>query len=306
MIMPGRAEAALEAVLLPEGGLQRVQRVGAGGHALDGGDGAPSAWTASTVHDFTAGRRGGRCRRRTGWCRSRRGCRSGPGPRGWPGRAAVSARRRAPVGAPLTVREMCSAMDRPPSTRVPRRATLPGPRGMVGRGVIRGASGSLGPTDRAGRREVRRWWHRGCRNQVRATDPVDRAARGQAAATSSRAAPRPSTMVSISPSVITNAGEMCRAWPRRTRVAIPWLAAPRRRPVPGSPGSARQALRGDRDGRGQADGPDLPDERQRASRRTAASSTGSRAATRATSPSRSRMSRLASAAAQAAACPEYV
>jgi len=43
----------------------------------------------------------------------------------------------------------------------------------------------------------------------------------QAAATSSRAAPRPSTRVSISPSVITKAGEMCSAWPRRTRVAIP-------------------------------------------------------------------------------------
>jgi hypothetical protein len=45
--------------------------------------------------------------------------------------------------------------------------------------------------------------------------------RGQAAATSSIAAPSPATMVSISSSVITNAGEMWIAWPRRTRVAIP-------------------------------------------------------------------------------------
>ena len=34
-----RAEAALQAVLLPEGGLERVELVRAGGHALDGGDG---------------------------------------------------------------------------------------------------------------------------------------------------------------------------------------------------------------------------------------------------------------------------
>ncbi len=48
---PRGAEAALEAVLVPERLLERMER-GAAGHALDRLDLAPSAWTASIVHDL--------------------------------------------------------------------------------------------------------------------------------------------------------------------------------------------------------------------------------------------------------------
>ena len=51
MIMPGRAEPALEAVLVPERLLERVERRPAG-HPLDRLDLEPSAETASIVHDL--------------------------------------------------------------------------------------------------------------------------------------------------------------------------------------------------------------------------------------------------------------
>src|SRR5215813_6321903 len=50
---PGGAEPALQAVLLLEALLQRVQFAG-GGQALHRFDLVPSAWTASIVHDLTA------------------------------------------------------------------------------------------------------------------------------------------------------------------------------------------------------------------------------------------------------------
>ena len=90
----GRAEAALQAVLLPEALLQRVQ--------LAVLVASPSMVVTSRAVGLDrehraglrrCGRRRARCRRRTGWCRSRRACRSGADVRGGSGRAGCAARR---------------------------------------------------------------------------------------------------------------------------------------------------------------------------------------------------------------------
>src|SRR6266849_1664398 len=54
---PRRAITALQPVLFPEAFLNRMEPAAGGrfpGQALDGGDVGAAAWTASTVHDFTA------------------------------------------------------------------------------------------------------------------------------------------------------------------------------------------------------------------------------------------------------------
>ena len=167
-------------------------------------------------------------------------------------------------------------------------------RVLVGRRrcVVRQAEGSV------------RWCHRRVAESSRAGCGPGPARRlGQDAATSSRAAPRPST---IDVDLLAGDRERRRDLERvAAQDARRDAVAERRADDPGrDAGSAASRSGVDGDGRGQPDGPDLADEGQRSPgggwpRRTAPPCS----ATRATRPSPSMMSRLAIAAAQAAAWP---
>ena len=102
-----RAEAALQAVVLLEGLLHRVQRAVGLGQALDGGDARalrPAPPGSCSLH--RAAVRRARCRRRTARCRSRHGCRSAAAARAGTAPAACAGRRCPVTALPLTVREM--------------------------------------------------------------------------------------------------------------------------------------------------------------------------------------------------------
>ena len=123
MIMPGRAVAALEGVVLVERLLHRVQ-LAVRGQALDRRD-----LVAVGLHGehrarlHAACRRGARCTRRSCWCRSRRRCRSCRAARAGSGRAACGARRRRSSDTPSTVTLMRVMRPPPVRARPRRRAT---------------------------------------------------------------------------------------------------------------------------------------------------------------------------------------
>ena len=114
-----RAEAALQAVLLPEALLERVQ-LAVLLQALDGRDlAAVGLHREHGARLDRLRRRAARCRRRSGWCRSRCGCRSG---------VSASRRKWTRSRRDSTSRLLRGAVDRRPgSGAVAMALVLPGP-----------------------------------------------------------------------------------------------------------------------------------------------------------------------------------